>query len=671
MCVIFFQVEQVLARRKNKQGNIEYLIRWKGYSPEWDTWEPLSGLGSALDIIEEFNEKEALGKFALFQQQNKATLLQTLPLDHMPRPKSQTINSLAINGTATIEELKMVNNNVPAKKVRRNSLPDVGRAKSMSPAPEKGTKSKAATTADISTKTATRKVQKAATTEQVTSNLPRKKPKKKGGTDELDKNGNVEAEDQRFKGSVIVRSKRDGSVEIMKEGRKFGILKISPKTAKMIDADVATVKSPFQAKTVEIKKIKEDEENESIAKKKCPKRKAPEAKVNGGKAGQANSTSIKKPAAGSTAPAKLKPAAKKKVVSTKINIGSKPKAKAAFKTARKFKSRAMQQRAGKQKRGVGTERKPVTRGKKLNVLETLSILSVRKTPPRSAEPTPEVGTSPNVMKEFEQALAAAEGKGGDTGASKKQQTGKKEQVKKDTSNASKGKKDTPNAPKDKKDTPNAPNGAKERNETNETPFLIKSKSSKVIPQKATQKVGSKPATASGSNETKPARKRNNSVAKDKSSGSKVSSKAKTSKSDAKISNGKQSALKTSSPKSKGSPNKKESNSPIKKESPKGTKTAKNGDEKQNKKSSPISNSLKKNSKKQILESSDDENILYSLNEEVSGITKKARLSLTESKDSTPDLEISFRRSTMSPSKLLLKNSMMKPKTKVVKPGGSD
>jgi hypothetical protein len=48
-----YEVEAVIAERKRK-GKKEYLVRWKGYSPENDTWEPLDNLTHAKDALETF-----------------------------------------------------------------------------------------------------------------------------------------------------------------------------------------------------------------------------------------------------------------------------------------------------------------------------------------------------------------------------------------------------------------------------------------------------------------------------------------------------------------------------------------------------------------------------------------------------------------------------------------
>jgi len=51
-----YEVEKILNKRKFREKN-RYLVQWKGYTAEEDTWEPRENLGNARDLVKRF-EKE-------------------------------------------------------------------------------------------------------------------------------------------------------------------------------------------------------------------------------------------------------------------------------------------------------------------------------------------------------------------------------------------------------------------------------------------------------------------------------------------------------------------------------------------------------------------------------------------------------------------------------------
>jgi len=52
-----YEVEEILAHRRRGRGH-QYLVKWKGYGMEENTWEPLSNLWGAKDLVEEFSRRK-------------------------------------------------------------------------------------------------------------------------------------------------------------------------------------------------------------------------------------------------------------------------------------------------------------------------------------------------------------------------------------------------------------------------------------------------------------------------------------------------------------------------------------------------------------------------------------------------------------------------------------
>ncbi|KAJ8340612.1 hypothetical protein SKAU_G00352450 [Synaphobranchus kaupii] len=53
--MVLLQVDRIVDKRKNKKGKWEYLIRWKGYGSNEDTWEPEHHLQHCEEFIHQFN----------------------------------------------------------------------------------------------------------------------------------------------------------------------------------------------------------------------------------------------------------------------------------------------------------------------------------------------------------------------------------------------------------------------------------------------------------------------------------------------------------------------------------------------------------------------------------------------------------------------------------------
>ncbi|XP_033854740.1 chromodomain Y-like protein isoform X2 [Acipenser ruthenus] len=65
-----YEVESIVAKRKNKKGKTEYLVHWKGYNSDDDTWEPEQHLVNCVEYIHEFNR-------LLTEKQKDTTLIRS------------------------------------------------------------------------------------------------------------------------------------------------------------------------------------------------------------------------------------------------------------------------------------------------------------------------------------------------------------------------------------------------------------------------------------------------------------------------------------------------------------------------------------------------------------------------------------------------------------------
>ncbi|KAM8790786.1 chromodomain Y-like protein isoform 3-T3 [Rhynchonycteris naso] len=65
-----YEVERIVDKRKNKKGKTEYLVRWKGYDSDDDTWEPEQHLVNCEEYIHDFNRRHT-------EKQRESTLTRT------------------------------------------------------------------------------------------------------------------------------------------------------------------------------------------------------------------------------------------------------------------------------------------------------------------------------------------------------------------------------------------------------------------------------------------------------------------------------------------------------------------------------------------------------------------------------------------------------------------
>jgi len=65
-----WEVERILNKRKI-HGKDKFLVRWKGFMAEEDTWESRENLGNARELLKEFEEEYSRGSREVRQQEEE------------------------------------------------------------------------------------------------------------------------------------------------------------------------------------------------------------------------------------------------------------------------------------------------------------------------------------------------------------------------------------------------------------------------------------------------------------------------------------------------------------------------------------------------------------------------------------------------------------------------
>jgi hypothetical protein len=53
-----YQVEKLIGHKRDRKGHPQYLVRWEGYSPLYDSWVTAKDLRNAPVKLREYKEKE-------------------------------------------------------------------------------------------------------------------------------------------------------------------------------------------------------------------------------------------------------------------------------------------------------------------------------------------------------------------------------------------------------------------------------------------------------------------------------------------------------------------------------------------------------------------------------------------------------------------------------------
>ncbi|WCJ27677.1 Chromo domain-containing protein LHP1 [Euphorbia peplus] len=87
----FFEIEAI-RRKRSRKGQLQYLIKWRGWPETSNTWEPLENLMSCSDVIDAFEESLRSGKSARKRKRKHGGL-------HVLPKKKQQLSSTGLNIT--------------------------------------------------------------------------------------------------------------------------------------------------------------------------------------------------------------------------------------------------------------------------------------------------------------------------------------------------------------------------------------------------------------------------------------------------------------------------------------------------------------------------------------------------------------------------------------------
>ncbi|XP_042134283.2 chromodomain Y-like protein isoform X2 [Peromyscus maniculatus bairdii] len=126
------QVERIVDKRKNKKGKTEYLVRWKGYDSEDDTWEPEQHLVNCEEYIHDFNrrhsERQKEGSLARANRASPSNARKQISRStHSNLPKT-TPKALVVGRDHESKNSQLL---ATSQKFRKNTAPSLANRKNM------------------------------------------------------------------------------------------------------------------------------------------------------------------------------------------------------------------------------------------------------------------------------------------------------------------------------------------------------------------------------------------------------------------------------------------------------------------------------------------------------------------------------------------------------------
>lgn len=106
--------EQIIDKRTTREGKIEFLVRWEGFSIAKSTWEPVETLGKYRKLIKDFEETEE------FKKMGKEEKITTNPANYKEMnttPESHESNNKNENKDQTDDHpiMRDIQDNLPKK----------------------------------------------------------------------------------------------------------------------------------------------------------------------------------------------------------------------------------------------------------------------------------------------------------------------------------------------------------------------------------------------------------------------------------------------------------------------------------------------------------------------------------------------------------------------------
>ncbi|XP_013204517.2 chromodomain Y-like protein [Microtus ochrogaster] len=127
-----YEVERIVDKRKNKKGKTEYLVRWKGYGSEDDTWEPEQHLVNCEEYILDFNrrhsERQKEGSLARANRASPSNARKQISRSTHSNLSKTTPKALVVGKEHESKNSQLL---ATSQKFRKNTAPSLANRKNM------------------------------------------------------------------------------------------------------------------------------------------------------------------------------------------------------------------------------------------------------------------------------------------------------------------------------------------------------------------------------------------------------------------------------------------------------------------------------------------------------------------------------------------------------------